>query len=97
MKLRDEDLHRLRTPVDHVLAHDDDARHVIGPVFAGLEKDPAESAELRLGRIGLAHRKGVDRPGGERARDVGRRHLDHVDVAARHAVLDSVTSTTLAR
>ena len=73
--------------VDDVLAHDHDAGHVVGPVLAGVEEHAAEAADLGLRRVGLAHREGVDRAGRERAGDVGRRHLDHLHVRGRHAVL----------
>ena len=81
-----EDLQRLGTPVDDVLPRDDHARHVVGPVLAGLEEHAPEAAQLRLRRVRLAHRERVDRAGRERARDVRRRHLDHPDRCRRDSM-----------
>ena len=50
-----------------------------------MKQHAAEAAHLGLRRKGLAHRERVDRLGRERAGHVGRRHLDHLDVARLHA------------
>lgn len=43
-----QDLHYVRSRVDEVLADDEDAGHVVGPVVAGLEEDAAEATHLGL-------------------------------------------------
>ena len=80
-------LERLPPPVDDFLARDDHAGHVVGPVLAGVKEHAPEPAELRLRRVRLAHGERVDRAGGERARDVGGRHLHHLHGARRDAML----------
>ena len=74
-------LHHLRTLVDQILPHDENAGHVVGPVFAGLEEDAAKAAQFRLRGKRLTHRESIDGAGRQGAGDIGRRHLDHLDFA----------------
>src|SRR5262249_5867108 len=66
-----EDLHGPGPRLDDVLPRHDDAGHVVGPVLAGVEEDPAEPAELRLRRVRLAPPERADRARPTEQRPIG--------------------------
>src|SRR5579859_7911424 len=81
----DQGLDDFRTLVDEVLTHDKNARHVVWPIFASLKQDAAKAAEFGLRGKGLTHDERVDGVRGQGTRNVGRRHLDHLDFAGLDA------------
>src|SRR5271156_2893522 len=66
--------------VDEILADNENAGHVIGPVVACLKENPAIARHFCLRGKWLAHRDRVNCASRECSRYIGGSHLDHMNL-----------------